>query len=135
MKTKHVKTYSQFLESKNNNDSEHIDESKLGEIARNLYKKGTDFTKSVIQGAKREGKETVQAVEILRKMIKGEDVSDKEIKFFKAQSVDLFKVLPLIAIQAIPVPIPITPLLIVLGKKYGFSVLPNSHEKIKLDEE
>jgi hypothetical protein len=132
---KHVKTYSQFLESKNNNDSEHIDESKLGEIARNLYKKGTDFTKSVIQGAKREGKETVQAVEILRKMIKGEDVSDKELKFFKAQSVDLFKVLPLIAIQAIPVPVPITPLLIVLGKKYGFSVLPNSHEKIKLDEE
>jgi hypothetical protein len=132
---KHVKTYSQFLESKNNNDSEHIDESKLGEIARNLYKKGTDFTKSVIQGAKREGKETVQAIEILRKMIKGEDVSDKEIQFFKAQSVDLFKVIPLVAISSIPVPVPITPLLIVLGKKYGFSVLPNSHEKIKLDEE
>jgi hypothetical protein len=132
---KHVKTYSQFLESKNNNDSEHIDESKLGEIARNLYKKGTDFTKSVIQGAKREGKETVQAVEILRKMIKGEDVSDKEIKFFKAQSVDLFKVIPLVAISSIPIPVPITPLIIVLGKKYGFSVLPNSHEKIKLDEE
>jgi hypothetical protein len=132
---KHVKTYSQFLESKNNNDSEHIDESKLGEIARNLYKKGTDFTKSVIQGAKREGKETVQAVEILRKMIKGEEVTDNEIKFFKAQSVDLFKVIPLVAISSIPIPIPITPLLIVLGKKYGFSVLPNSHEKIKLDEE
>jgi hypothetical protein len=132
---KYTKTYGQFLESKNNSELDHLDESKLGEIARNLYKKGTDFTKSVIQGAKREGKETVQAVEILRKMIKGEDVSDKEIKFFKAQSVDLFKVLPLIAIQAIPVPIPITPLLIVLGKKYGFSVLPNSHEKIKLDEE
>jgi hypothetical protein len=132
---KHVKTYSQFLESKNNIDSEHIDESKLGEIARNLYKKGTDFTKSVIQGAKREGKETVQAVEILRKMIKGEEVTDNEIKFFKAQSVDLFKVIPLVAISSIPIPIPITPLLIVLGKKYGFSVLPNSHEKIKLDEE
>jgi hypothetical protein len=132
---KHVKTYSQFLESKNNNDSEHIDESKLGEIARNLYKKGTDFTKSVIQGAKREGKETVQAVEILRKMIKGEEVTDNEIRFFKAQSVDLFKVIPLVAISSIPIPIPITPLLIVLGKKYGFSVLPNSHEKIKLDEE
>jgi hypothetical protein len=132
---KHVKTYSQFLESKNNNDSEHIDESKLGEIARNLYKKGTDFTKSVIQGAKREGKETVQAVEILRKMIKGEEVTDNEIKFFKAQSVDLFKVIPLVAISSIPIPVPITPLLIVLGKKYGFSVLPNSHEKIKLDEE
>lgn len=132
---KHVKTYSQFLESKNTNGTEHIDESKLGEIARNLYKKGTDFTKSVIQGAKREGKETVQAIEILRKMIKGEDVSDKEIQFFKAQSVDLFKVIPLVAISSIPVPVPITPLLIVLGKKYGFSVLPNSHEKIKLDEE
>jgi hypothetical protein len=132
---KHVKTYSQFLESKNNNDSEDIDESKLGEIARNLYKKGTDFTKSVIQGAKREGKETVQAVEILRKMIKGEEVTDNEIRFFKAQSVDLFKVIPLVAISSIPIPIPITPLLIVLGKKYGFSVLPNSHEKIKLDEE
>lgn len=132
---KYRKTYAQFLENKNTNDTEHIDESKLGEIARNLYKKGTDFTKSVIQGAKREGKETVQAVEILRKMIKGEDVSDKEIQFFKAQSVDLFKVIPLVAISSIPVPVPITPLLIVLGKKYGFSVLPNSHEKIKLDEE
>jgi hypothetical protein len=132
---KYRKTYAQFLENKNTNGTEHIDESKLGEIARNLYKKGTDFTKSVIQGAKREGKETVQAIEILRKMIKGEDVSDKEIQFFKAQSVDLFKVIPLVAISSIPVPVPITPLLIVLGKKYGFSVLPNSHEKIKLDEE
>ena len=86
---KHVKTYSQFLESKNNNDSEHIDESKLGEIARNLYKKGTDFTKSVIQGAKREGKETVQAVEILRKMIPLEFkccliIYFEEIRFYKS---------------------------------------------------
>lgn len=131
---KYVKTYAQFLESKQVN-VDHIDESKLGEIARNLYKKGTDFTKSVIQGAKREGKETAQAVNILRKMIKGEDVSDKERMFFKAQSVDLIRVIPLVAISSIPIPVPITPLLIVLGKKYGFSVLPNSHEKIVLDEE
>ena len=59
---------------------------------------------------------------------------EDEKKFLKYQSIDLLKVLPLIAIQGIPSPIPITPLLIILGKKYGFNVLPDSHEKIKKDK-
>ena len=67
-------------------------------------------------------------------MVMGKEVTAEEKKLLKYQSIDLLKVLPLIAIQGIPVPIPITPLLIILGKKYGFNVLPDSHEKIKKDK-
>ena len=123
-------TYGEFL----NESNEHIDESKLSNWTKKMYKKGTDFTKSVWVGTKREGKETKRALQILRMMMKGEDVSDDERLFLKAQSGDLVKIIPLIAIQGVPGAVPITKLLMVLGKKYGFSVLPNSHDKITLDD-
>ena len=111
-----------------------IDESKIADITRKLYRKGTDFTKSVIQGAKREGRETKEVVKILRKMIKGQEISDDEKKFLKAQSTDIVKLLPVVAISTIPIPVPITPLLVILGKKYGINILPNSHDKIELKD-
>ena len=116
------------------NENHVIGKSRLGDWTRKMYKKSTDFTRSVIDGAKREKKETKEAFNILRKMIKGKEVSMDEKKFLKAQSADLAKILPLVAIQGIPVPVPIIPFLIILGKKYGFSVLPNSHNKISLDD-
>jgi len=116
------------------NESQQIDEGKFTEWTKKMYKKGTDFTRSVIDGTKREGAETKEAFNILRRMIKGEDVSFDEKKFLKAQSADLVKIIPLIAIQGLPGAIPITHFLVILGKKYGFSVLPNSHHKISLDD-
>jgi hypothetical protein len=99
---------------------------------KSLKKKGGELKQSVINGVKRESAETKKAVEIIGKMVKGEPVSDKEKIFVKAQSKDLVKILPLIAIQGIPVPIPITPFLIMLGEKFGFSILPNSHKTMPL---
>lgn len=99
---------------------------------KKLLQKGGNLATSVFSAAKREGQETVKAVEIINKAIKGQTITDNEKVFLKAQSKDLIKILPLVAIQAIPVPIPITPFLIVLGKKIGYDVLPNSHKTMPL---
>lgn len=64
-------------------------------------------------------------------MILGEKITKEDKDLLKYQSVDLLKVIPLIVIQGIPIPVPITPILVLLGKKYGFNFLPDSHEKIK----
>jgi hypothetical protein len=103
-------------------------------------KKGSDFADGVWEVIKRESQETKIAADIVSRMISGDDVSDKEKEFVKKQSGDLSRILPLIAIQGIPIPIPITPLLIVLGKKYGYDFLPKDHRdilntKIKLTSE
>jgi hypothetical protein len=95
-----------------------------------ILKMGTDFASDVWDFAKREGRETKIYVEIISRMLKGEKISLKEKKFLRAHSIDIIKILPLIAIQGIPVPIPITPLLIILGKKYGFDILPKENSKI-----
>ncbi len=76
----------------------------------------------------REKKETVVAAHILQKMILGEDVSEIEKRFLRAQSGDLIKILFLISLKFIPAPIPFTPIAIFLGKKVGINVLPSSHE-------
>jgi hypothetical protein len=76
----------------------------------------------------REKKETVVAAHILQKMILGDDVSESEKRFLKAQSGDLIKILFLISLKFIPAPIPFTPIAIFLGKKVGINILPSSHE-------
>jgi ribosomal protein L37E len=113
---------------------EFIFENKVYDYAQKALKKGSDLVKEIRQGVNRESKETKEAAGILQKMVMGEKVTDEEKKLLKYQSIDLLKVLPLIAIQGIPIPIPITPLLIILGKKYGFNILPDSHEKIKKEK-
>lgn len=126
---KRYKTYNEFLVEKKS-----IEESRFTDWSLKMFKKGTDFAKSVWVSTKRESTETKRALGILRKMIKGEEISNKEKIFLKAQSKDIIRILPLIAIQGIPAPVPITPFLIALGKKYGFSVLPNSHSTITIDD-
>ena len=79
--------------------------------------------------------ETKLALNILSRMIKGEEVSDKEKTFLKAQSKDLARIIPLVAISGIPIPIPLTPLLIMLGKKYGFDFMPKDHRGLLKDDE
>lgn len=103
---------------------------KITGYLNNLIKRGGDFATEVWQVTKRESQETKIAIQILSRMIKGEIVSDNEKEFVRKQSGDLVRILPLIAIQGIPVPLPITPLLIILGKKYGFDFLPKDHRGI-----
>ena len=122
---KPVKTYEEYIAK----DSSHIDEG-LKDSLNNVLKKGADFAKDVWDGIKRESRETKEAVRILSDLAKGNEVSQTQKDFVKAQSIDLVKALPLIAIQGIPVPIPITPFLLLLGKKIGFDFLPNSHTKV-----
>ena len=62
-------------------------------------------------------------------------VSEKEKSFLKAQSKDLARIIPLVAISGIPIPIPLTPLLIMLGKKYGFDFMPKDHRGLLKDDE
>lgn len=95
-----------------------------------LLKRGGDFASEVWLVTKRESQETKIAVEILGRMLKGEEVTDSEKKFVKKQSGDLVRILPLVAISGLPIPLPITPLLIILGKKYGFDFLPRDHRGI-----
>lgn len=113
---------------------------KISDYLNGLLKRGGDFAQDVWDATKRESHETKLALEILRRMIRSEEVSDKEKEFVKKQSGDLARILPLVAISGLPIPIPITPLLIVLGKKYGFDFLPKDHrelltKKIELSDE
>lgn len=113
---------------------------KLSDYLNDLLKKGGNFAQDVWDATKRESHETKLAIEILRRMLKGEEVTDKEKEFVRKQSGDLARILPLVAISGLPIPIPITPLLIVLGKKYGFDFLPKDHrdlltKKIELTDE
>ena len=103
---------------------------KITNYINRLIKRGGDFAQDVWDFTKREIQEKKLAIEILRRMIKGEEVKDSEKEFLKRQSGDLARILPLVAISGLPIPIPITPLLIVLGKKYGFDFLPKDHRGI-----
>lgn len=111
------------------NKSEQLDENVITDKLKEWFKKGTNLAKDVWEATKRESRETKEAVRLIDLLIKGEKITEEQQKFLKAQAVDLAKILPLIAIQGIPVPVPITPFLIILGKKVGFDILPNSHTK------
>lgn len=108
---------------------------KVGNYLNDLIKKGGKMASDTWEATKRESQETKLAVGILSKMLKGEEVSDKEKSFLKEQSKDIARILPLVAISGIPIPIPITPLLIMLGKKYGFDFLPKDHRGLLKDDE
>lgn len=94
---------------------------------KDSLKKGSDFAQDVWVTTKREGLETKLAILILRKMIQNKEVTDGEIKFLKEHSLDLVRILPLVLISGIPIPLPLTPILVVLGKKYGFDFLPKDN--------
>ena len=118
-----------FKSFKDFNKSEQLDENVITDKLKEWFKKGTNLAKDVWEATKRESRETKEAVRLIDLLIKGEKITEEQQKFLKAQAVDLAKILPLIAIQGIPVPVPITPFLIILGKEVGFDILPNSHTK------
>jgi hypothetical protein len=98
--------------------------------AEKLLHKGADFAKDVWRAVKRESRETKEALRLLSEISQGNEITDIQKEFIKAQAIDLAKAVPLIAISGLPVPIPITPFLIIIGKKVGFDFLPNSHTKV-----
>ncbi len=107
---------------------------KVSNYVTDIVNRGGKFASDVWEATKVEGEETKISVKILSKMLKGEEVSEKEKKFLKAQSGDIVRILPLVAISGIPIPIPITPLLVMLGKKYGFDFLPRDNRSILKNE-
>lgn len=109
--------------------------NKVNNYISDLIKRGGKMASDTWESVKIEGEETKIAVYILSKMIKGEEVSEKEKTFLRAQSMDIIRILPLVAISGIPIPLPITPLLIMLGKKYGFDFLPKDHRELLKDDE
>ena len=109
--------------------------NKVNNYINDLIKKGGKMASDTWESVKIEGEETKIAVYILSKMIKGEEVSEKEKTFLRAQSMDIVRILPLVAVAGIPIPLPITPLLIMLGKKYGFDFLPKDHRGLLKDDE
>lgn len=78
--------------------------------------------------AKREKKETIVAAQIIKKFILLKEVTDEEKKFLKEQSIDIARILPLVAVQAVPAPVPITPFLIALGSKIGLDLVPKEQK-------
>jgi len=96
-----------------------INEGKLKDKLKNFISKLKEVTK-------REGKETGQLLGLLYKIVvKKHKPSPEEKKFMKGQSLDLGKLAIMGALQLIPGSTAITPLVVGLGKKYGFNVLPS----------
>ena len=121
---KNLPKYDEFIQ-----DLEHLDES-LKDHVKTALSKGSEAVKSMWDGVKRESSETKEAVRLIGEILKGKDVNDEQKEFIKAQAIDIVKAVPLSAVSGIPVPVPITPLLILLGKRIGWDILPNSHKKV-----
>jgi hypothetical protein len=105
-----------------------------------VFKYGGKLASDFWIATKIEGVETKLWINIISRMLKGEEVSDREKKFLKEHSKDIIKIIPLVAIKGIPTPIPITAILIILAKKYKIDILPKDNRhflftKLELSEE
>lgn len=80
------------------------------------------------QSASKEGRETAVAAKILRRLMKEEQVSEAEIAFLKAQSLDLGKIVALIGVQAIPGSSVAVLALEKVAQKYGLSLFPRNQD-------
>ncbi|MHA2009652.1 MAG: hypothetical protein ACW980_20255 [Promethearchaeota archaeon] len=86
-----------------------------------------------LSAAKREGKETAMAAEILKRIISRKEVSKSEKKFLKSQSMDLLKIVGVLGLGAVSSVIPIA-LEKILNKK-DMSIMPSKQETSKEDPE
>jgi hypothetical protein len=127
--------YEQFCNK--DEDLQRVDEGKIADIKDNILNKSRDLkqgmkdtVKKVARIGKREARQTMMALDIIsKKILKGRKITPEEAKFLKSQGKDLAKLIPLIAIQGIPVPVPITPFLIAYGKKVGIDLVPKDQEE------
>jgi hypothetical protein len=105
------------------------DNSEEGIIKRVLSK-----LKGIRDRAQSEIKETRALVRILTHAVKSYtkdrefDLNDEDRKFIKGQSADVVRGLILTIVAMIPLPIPLTPFLIIFGKKIGIDLVPKQQE-------
>jgi hypothetical protein len=113
-----------------------------------IVKKVLSKLKNVRDRAQSEIKETRALVRVLTHAVKSYaknrefDLNDEDRRFIKGQSVDVVRGLILTIITLIPIPIPITPFLIIFGKKIGIDIVPKEQvipekgksKKDKIDE-
>ena len=99
-----------------------------------IYQKVLSSIKNIKNRANSEIKETQALVRIIIHAVKSYkknrefDLDKKDIEFIHGQSADIIKNLLMVTISLIPIPIPITPFLIIFGKKIGIDILPKEHE-------
>jgi len=95
-----------------------------------LMKKVLSKLKDVKDRASSEIKETKALVRILTHAVKSYaknrefDLNEEDKKFIKGQSTDVIKNILLTVVAVIPLPIPLTPFLIIFGKKIGLDLIP-----------
>ncbi len=109
-----------------------LKERKLGEKIKDFTnKKKEDLKKfwfELTKGAKRERKETAEAVRIIGRLISNKgSVTKEDIKFLKEQSGDIARIIALISLGAVSVVIPVG--LEKLLNKYGISIMPKKRGK------
>ena len=99
-----------------------------------IVKKVLSKLKNVRDRAQSEIKETRALVIILSHAVKSYaknrefDLNEEDKKFIKGQSTDVIKNILLTVVAVIPLPIPLTPFLIIFGKKIGIDLTPKEHE-------
>lgn len=118
------------------------DKSEEGVIQKVLSK-----LKGIRDRAKSEVEETRALVRILTHAVRSYaktrefDLDEKDKEFIKGQSGDVVKNIILMVIAIIPIPIPVTPFLVIFGKKIGIDFIPKQQDipekgkkKEKIDE-
>jgi hypothetical protein len=99
-----------------------------------IVKKVLDKLGKIKDRATSEVKETSALVRILTHAVKSYtknrefDLNDEDRKFIKGQSTDVVRTLILTIVAIIPIPIPLTPFLIIFGNKIGVDLVPKEHE-------
>lgn len=104
-----------------------------GRISDYLKNKKENLKSGLIkfkEAARREGKETSQAYDILKKIITKKDVSKEELDFLKAQSKDLAKILATLSLSAVSTVLPIAIEKALQKSKYNISILPKDNSEI-----
>lgn len=99
-----------------------------------VIKKVISKLKDVKQRATSEIKETKALVRILTHAVKSYskkrdfDLNEQDKKFIKGQSTDVIKNIIIMIVAIIPLPIPLTPFLVIFGKKLGIDFIPQEQE-------
>ena len=102
----------------------------VNEFFGNIKDKWGNF----IEVAKREGRETGEAAQILKRYVRDrKNVSPEDIKFLKEQSKDLLKIVGVVGLGAISSVIPVV--LEKLLNKKGLSIMPSSQRRHNEDPE
>ena len=100
---------------------------------KNLSEGIRDSWSAFVTAAKREGKESVIAAKILRKLLSGGEVTREEISFLKSQSADIAKIVGVMSLGAVSMAIPIA--LEKILNRWDISIMPKAQSKEEEQEE